>query len=658
MVYNTIYCITMYIQVNGKSLPIANGVYMKKLLTKILLAVLTLSMLVSGLTACTGSKWTGTTLKTWGNVKTDSLGGFVAETDNYLYFINGSGVYTEDNTFGVPVKGALCAVEKSNLGTENQKVEIVVPKLFVATDFNSGLYIFGDYVYYATPNTSKNASGNVANTILTFTKTKLDGTETQTFFEIDGLDTEYRIIKNGNDVLIVYVDDTDTDAVKLVCYNTTDNTSKTIISSSVSEDESLGVFKFVDSKNANDVAVVYTTTVYTEEYDENDTDRSKADYNKVYAYKAGSEPKLVLDGGYVLGTQTQKPVKETYTLDFVKNGFVFYTVSDGIDLTDDVKYGVKVTDLFALNASTKIINNDYADEKTLIVALDEVYVLSENKVKKTTLNSDTLLTEKTVAVSKTETMSKLLFKEGDYVYYFDTANKIARMNIDVDNLSLTDKDFEEQRVSAGKVSTGWYLPELVKTTVGGIEKTLLFYCDETTDGASYLGYVDVNAQVKEEVEDEEVVGYYLDSTKLLSIMSDADVAKVFDQKVELLVTDSKKIELDTDLTGGEKTFSEYKTLRDVFDGLTKTQQNLVSEQSLADLNMFKKTIEVANQMKGLVDFDKATSDAQRDGFRSAYDSAKNALLGLSEAEADDVKELLPENYNWYFQTAKNYFEEQ
>ena len=61
------------------------GVFMKKVLFKILSCALVLCMLLSGLAACSNARWSGTTMKGWGAVK--SNGGFIAETENYIYYI-------------------------------------------------------------------------------------------------------------------------------------------------------------------------------------------------------------------------------------------------------------------------------------------------------------------------------------------------------------------------------------------------------------------------------------------------------------------------------------------------------------------------------------------------------------------------------------------
>lgn len=89
-----------------------------------------------------------------------SNGGFVVKKDNWYYFINGAEDYTADNTFGKVVKGSLMRIGEEDLAAGNYtKADIVVPQLVVSQDYTSGIFIYGDYVYYATPNTTKNMQG-------------------------------------------------------------------------------------------------------------------------------------------------------------------------------------------------------------------------------------------------------------------------------------------------------------------------------------------------------------------------------------------------------------------------------------------------------------------------------------------------------------------
>ena len=95
-----------------------------------------------------------------------SNGGFAVEKGGFVYFINGVESTTANNSYGTPVKGSLMRIAKSDLEAgKYDQAKIVIPSLFTAQASASGLYIYGDYVYYATPTTDKNADGDVGVTL-------------------------------------------------------------------------------------------------------------------------------------------------------------------------------------------------------------------------------------------------------------------------------------------------------------------------------------------------------------------------------------------------------------------------------------------------------------------------------------------------------------
>ena len=150
-----------------------------------------------------------------------SNGGFVVQKGNYVYFINGSADYSGDNTYGDVVKGSLMRIAVSALESGDlAAAQTVVPLLVVSQDYTSGVYIYGDYVYYATPNTLGTMQGEVQSSYLDFKSTKLDGTETMRHYYVQVTDntTVYRYVQ-GEDgtVYLLYVDSA---ATEIRSYNT------------------------------------------------------------------------------------------------------------------------------------------------------------------------------------------------------------------------------------------------------------------------------------------------------------------------------------------------------------------------------------------------------------------------------------------------------
>ncbi len=158
---------------NNKCKKIFGGILATTLLGTTLLAA-----------ACGGGVYEGDKLDyVTPETKAVSNGGFAVEYGDYVYFINGMENYTVENEYGEVVKGALMRMKKSDLNDDiasagYNKAETVVPMLFVAQNFTSGIYIYGDYVYFATPTTAKDKNGEVVNSSIDFKRAKLDGSET------------------------------------------------------------------------------------------------------------------------------------------------------------------------------------------------------------------------------------------------------------------------------------------------------------------------------------------------------------------------------------------------------------------------------------------------------------------------------------------------
>lgn len=138
-----------------------------------------------------------------------SNGGFVVEYGSYVYFINGVETADSNNTYGTPVKGSLMRISRENLDKKINAAETVIPSLMVAGDYTSGLYIYKDRVYFATPNNVRNTSGVIETNYLDFKSAKLDGTDIKSYFNVDGSDTVYRYVSVEDTVYLMYEDDSD-----------------------------------------------------------------------------------------------------------------------------------------------------------------------------------------------------------------------------------------------------------------------------------------------------------------------------------------------------------------------------------------------------------------------------------------------------------------
>lgn len=207
-----------------------------------------------------------------------SNGGFAVEKGEFVYFINGSETYTADNVYGEAVKGALMRVAKADLANKDySKVKTVVPQLLVSQNYDSGIYIFGDYVYYATPTTDKNLSGDVENSWIDFKRAKLDGSEgpEDYFLRLENNAAKFRFVQAGadNDIYCLYEEDG-----ALKSYNVTDDETHVLVSGA----KSAFFFDKNDPTNAN----VYYTMAVT--YDVDKANSATAAFDQVYCVNAAA----------------------------------------------------------------------------------------------------------------------------------------------------------------------------------------------------------------------------------------------------------------------------------------------------------------------------------------------------------------------------------
>lgn len=649
---------------------------MKKIFISLILCfVMVISAL--SLVACGDEKWENASSMTdYGNVI--SNGGFIAETDKYLYYINGFASYGEDNTFGNPIKGSLMAVEKSTLGSNNVKTEIVVPKLFVAEDYNAGVYIYGDYVYYGTPSTDLNNHGEVARGEMTFTRSKLDGSSTETFFTVNFLNYTYRFVEKGGVVYLIYYN---AGTSSLICYNTSNKTEVTI----AKEDdktkdvwESLSGYTFLPGEGVDDLVLVYTVKCFAENYYEEKDDgsnyaRAEEEYNKIYTYVPGDgvasgstfRGKCILNGSsddvtFSTGTFTEE--------------FFFFTAKDS---KKEVSYGVKTRDIllhrndfqsFAVQDSNKIENPEYiggfvydedGDGKDIN---DPIYTMSygedtTNENGETVASSEVYVVKTTltgnakteyVRLAKVGTASELINvkKHGNdlYAYYYNSMNCISRIKL----VDITDGgEFAlEEKLSEDTVGSSWYSPEFI--TISGND--YVFYLDNTTAGASYVKYLKItDVELLPEYEDEdeeEIKRYYATGHQFLGQITTSDeggIAAAYLNKIgetlEYTIEDGV-VKVDKD---------DVVKARQAYDNLSAMGKLSYGNANLAKLIAAEKAVALLE--KGLAKLEGIENyyfynEITRQAYKDVYNAIKEDMESVKNTSA--VLDFIDNNLKWAF----------
>lgn len=409
----------------------------------------------------------------------ESNGGFVVKKDNWYYFINGAEDYTADNTYGSVVKGALMRISETDLSEGNYgEADVVVPQLIVAQDHTAGIFIYGDYVYYATPNTTRNMEGTVETEYLDFKRSRLDGTETMRnyYVQVSDNSTEYRYVQADGTVYLVYVDAAESEIHSL----NTETLEDTVLVSGYSDYE-------FDAADPESSTIYYTMAVpkrntYSggeaedESYNQlwrvdaaaTEEDGYEFDLANGYTDPALSEGdedymldytnlgELVLDGmgnnrsgstfnvDWAEGTSAKSAQGFTYSFVKYTDGDVYLSIInldastvafvyrlDGsavgeswnsITANPDLNAAGEGEDTAALTLIT--VTSGTATSSALYYQNGEdlcyLYLDSSGAIARVTVNGGENGEDDTVYIAKQQSGASLLFIEGDYLYYSKT----------------------------------------------------------------------------------------------------------------------------------------------------------------------------------------------------------------------------------------------
>lgn len=560
-----------------------------------------------------------------------SNGGFAVEYGEYVYFINGVESNTAKNKYGDVVKGALMRIGSGDLQNGNyDKAETVVPMLFVAKDYDAGIYIYGDYVYYATPTTDKTVEGGqVANTQLDFKRAKLDGSEAMKdyYFRLTSNSANYRFVQAGdnNTVYCLYEKDgnlysfnTETRSEYVLVkgasayyYDTDDLSNPNVYyTMSVTKDldqenqtkenyNQLYVVNAAATATANASEASYTVTGgKTYKFDKAGL---KANYDTIELDKYSTYPyvnlgTLVLDGIGSLSESTQyndateknaMPDGYTYTVRYYKNGGVYLTRSDSEKLLylpvnadgNSVSRNEKMQTV-ALSASA----NATTSAVFTIEDGKHVYIYqSDATLYKATANEDG--TAETLAIAREVDTDITLWKlNGDYLYYYGSGTRdrsLNRINYtgnadDYNNL-LRGDEYKPLSISYVDLNDDWYQPEFFGDTLlypnaqyfgQGATSYNYIYAIKTGSTAELKANIEAYDEVIEEIDSH---SGDVDLQNALTYYFRTGETEKFDAAVEKELYDSNQT----------KAFEEFKTSYQ--DKLESNYIRLVGKQNEADI---------------------------------------------------------------------------
>lgn len=262
---------------------------MSKKVLGVFAVIVVLVLSLTALVACNSYEWSSIG---GGNPSEASVsnGGYFVRQGNYAYFINGYVGSVTENEWGSVLKQGIVRAELNADGTiNNNTAKQLVPVNIYNSSANGGFAIFGEWLYYATPNLDKDRTGTASTTDTDFMRTKIDGSVTQRIGTISSRSAEYiftpsRVLYYLNNT-ISYIDFSGMDTKK-----SSDN-AKGASSGNIADNVSSVVWNYDSSYVVGQGADISDYLFYTQTVTGDD---SYKNYNNLYAVRYdGSDRRLI-----------------------------------------------------------------------------------------------------------------------------------------------------------------------------------------------------------------------------------------------------------------------------------------------------------------------------------------------------------------------------
>ncbi len=474
---------------------------MKKLLL-LLIALFTISFTLSG---CSENV---TPLSNVGGEVKSGNGTFAVEKGDYLYFVNGIGDMTASNKMGDVCKGALVRVKTSEIGKETANVETVIPKFVNTSSAVSGVFIYGDVVYYATPYDGKDKTGKVRTDYTEFRTFDLTtGKSTEILYETKAVN-KYKYFNSSNGVILAY-DYTETvDGNEVKGFNAYNVNGNKIFSV-----DGYGELLMADD-NSN--KVFYTKTAYSQELEQDEN------FTEVYMYTAGNTSAEVVFSGCGENAKTRDGRSD----DAYKAKILKYSDLSGVKVTlikntgkilvmkvasNDANlstyyFGLNIEDGVTVSALKELgISNTYLDAaitmNSYYESLNEIYYVenSDNLKGLVKFNYENLsdVYHGRTQICDDASGYNIAFEQDDYLYLSGTESDYYR-------IKLGSKELKKINSVGAKTTTEWFAPRVIGNKFicaysNSLFQDYLFVVDVTNvDSEDYETYLEKYSELDRE----------------------------------------------------------------------------------------------------------------------------------------------------------------
>lgn len=463
-----------------------------KFLTRISSFLLLLVMCIIMLAGCT---------TTWDGPKTEDdvtgNGSLAVQKGNYLYFVNGytarSDMKEGDN------KGSFeySSIYKAKLN-ENNELEydedgnlLNCSKLVskVGGFDNTALYIYGDYMYFASPYADKVTNSDYKQennfNLTDFYKVKLDGS---------GLKSVYTTNNDSTSLKFGFYQTADTQDVNLVVY---DGSKLVVVNCSTAKST-------IVSEDVTDVAL---PSVSEYKYGNNQISKQES---AVYYTRSGSEEENLSAGNVLayskIGENTEKIIakgENTYEVKCVTKDALIVTIKG----SDDVNACNYFVTFDAETGEPKFDLNEVKNQKLDSTGNSTVYLCAfedGNPVGIITKNANNKLAmldfknnNNAVVLNDSLSLTPLLLK-GNYIYAYDSDNSLYRINykqvlVATDKASCTEQIYDATKQIEETDETEKDIYFSAKTNFSVVGNYAYFYLPYTgdTDTGYYLNRINL-----------------------------------------------------------------------------------------------------------------------------------------------------------------------
>ncbi|MEG1581815.1 MAG: hypothetical protein RR334_01470 [Clostridia bacterium] len=413
-----------------------------------------------------------------------SNGGTSVISGGYLYFVNGTKANDgKVNTFNNVIQGGIyrLPVDANNNikdGTSLNNAELVVSSL---VGFDKGsIFVFGDYIYFATPSIQKNQSGEVLYGLTAFYRKNINGGNPELMYttakSADTIDYTYYPVGDNSLYLVIY----EKEGAVLKSIRMGKNVKDAqVIASGIKG----YIFPDETQKTGNNAYIYYTTTADI---------ASSYDGVNAYKVKPSNTDKVLIGTGKEYSLLTIRGENLFYSVKEGENTIIHISdLSKNLDISTDIVISYKSYDKILFLADGSIIYSDETVESKPVV----MYLKWENSV----LTSYKVYEGKTTFIgvtSKNDTGYLVFVDSSDSSINsidYTTSDKTLRENIEVTLLS--DDAFVETKGNMTTEIIGNYVYGFVEKAVG-----------TSTTKKVYMYRVSLDANKKEVDKKEVLIG--------------------------------------------------------------------------------------------------------------------------------------------------------